>query len=225
MQEILNVAIPFDMLFDTEMGLVNTIRIGFRTRMFLVEQAENEEFMKICLRDRASKNPLSVMMYDKSIADEEVDEMYFQFMDEEYRRIIALSPSTAIWKMVCISSKLVDKVRYTVVYANDIELEILDRYGFTGERYKGKITDPEIMNNNSVIYVKDITVLHSLKEVHRKHVYVADYYHNKIMVGDQLVPDIMEDFEEKYSSSEFMFVNMYEIDWSVLDEFRKKEEH
>lgn len=214
--EALKVAIPFEMLFDTEMGLVNVIKSGYRSSFFLIEQAENEDFMKMCLRDRESKNPLSVMVYDGDTPKEELDDMYFQFMEREYDRIIRLSPSTKIWELVALSQMLASKVEYTVTYLNDIELEVLDKYGFKGKTHKGSITDKEIMDTHSVIYVKDISVLLPLPEVHRKHVYVADYSHNLMNVDGNIVPAILFDnYEEKYSSSEFSLVNLYRFDVKI----------
>lgn len=208
----LMVAIPFDMLFDVEMGLVNVIRFHYTRRMFLTEQAEDEAFMKVCLRDRLEKNPLTVMIYDRSsVSDDEINEMYVQFMEREYPRIIPLSPPTALWKMIqFIQQMRYDKVRFTVVYANDIEAELLKKFNYNGDLHKGKILDKEILNKCSVIYVKDVSVLYTVPEIHRKHVYIANYSHNMIEVEEgNFVPDILEEYSERFSSSEFVVVNMY----------------
>ena len=89
--------IPFDMVIDTEMGLMKLIEFEYNNNFFYNHLLGNDEYVKLLLRDREKRNPLSIIAKNGT-SEEELDDMYRQFMETRYNDILRLSPNTNPWE-------------------------------------------------------------------------------------------------------------------------------
>lgn len=215
----IDTAVPFNMVIDIEMGLLRLIKFEYRNKYFLYESIENDEFAKALLMDRKNKNPLSVITED-GIPQEELDDLYNQFMTERYDKILSLSPSTEIFKLLQVSHKD-DSVKFTIVFDDEKQEKLFDlRKGHSFRRYTGNIFDKDIVNNNSNLFIKDISdLLNQTQQIRGKNLYLANYGFNKRIVDGEDTPNFQDGDYERFSENTFQFITMYNIDENKIGKY------
>lgn len=211
--------IPFNMVIDLEMGLMRLIKFEYRNEYFLYESIENEDFIKTLLMERKNKNPLSVITIDKT-PQEEIDDLYQQFMKERYDKILSLSPNTELFRLLLMSNKD-ESVRFTIVFNDEEQEKLFDlRKGYSFRRHVGNVFDEELIKNNSNIFIKDIADLSKqTQEIRGKNIYLADYGFNKKTVEEEYIPNFKDGDYERFSKNTFQFITMYKIDETRIGKY------
>lgn len=186
------VLIPFDMIFDTELGLL---------KLILTRYMDEEEFnvgmlnhpdgvLKFLLNGRASKNPLT----DFVVREEDADFYYNEFIAKKYNEILEFSQDTAIAKFV---KKMlpVSTLNVTAMCSTEGETIMLDEYFNEGLEYV--LVDYDDLENSidlrsyDTIYVKNIEDLYLYKQsLAGKNIYMASYLHNYTFGLQEPVPDV-----------------------------------
>lgn len=209
-------SIPFNMIIDIEMGLLRLIRFEYRNNFFLYKSIENEEMAKLLLSERTNRNPLSVITRD-DISQEELDELYKQFMEQRYDKILSLSPNTELFHLLQMSDN--EAVRFTVVFDNKEQEKIFDlRKGNTFHRYFGNTFDEENIKMNKNLFIKDVHELSNCTNIIRgKNIYFADYGFNKTIVDDDIIINFQNNDYERFCENTFQFIEMYKIDEKMLN--------
>lgn len=186
------VLIPFNMLYDTEMGLINLIGEKymdpeeFEDGLIIQPHGINYEFLK----ERPMKNPLG----EYTVKEEDADFYYKEFMEKKYNEILEYAEPTAILDMVKHFIKTNGAVTVTVICSTEEEYDIIDKnlgeFNFFQcilvKDYK------EIdLKNYDTIYIKDITDLLLFEQsLDGKKVYIASYYHNFTFGLEEPVLDV-----------------------------------
>lgn len=214
----IDTAVPFNMVIDLEMGLMRLIKFEYRNDYFLYESIENEEFIKLLLMYRKNRNPLSVITSDET-PQEEIDELYHQFMTERYDKILSLAPSTEIFKLLKLSNKD-ESMRFTIVFDDKEQEKLFDlRKGYSFGRHTGNIFDKEIVSNNKNLFIKEISELSKQsQEINGKNIYFADYGFNKMVVDEEtILPNFQEGEYERFATNTFQFITMYHINYDKIN--------
>lgn len=187
-----NVLIPFNMLCDTEMGLINLIGAKymdpeeFEDGLILQPNGINYQFLK----QRPMKNPLGEYV----VNEKDADFYYKEFMEKKYDEVLEYATPTALLETVKHFIKTNGAITVTVVCNTVEESDILDRY-FNDERYLKCILvdgfngiDLKLYDS---IYIKDIEDLALFEQsFDGKNVYIGSYYHNMTFGLEEPVPDI-----------------------------------
>ena len=175
----LNVLIPFNMIIDTEMGLLKLIQFDYNNTEYFYPGIINgdDTFKKYVLLTRNERNPLCVAVKDEKM--DCADDLYKQFMEKEYNSILQLSPPTALRDVGSILRTSIDKVvKINILCETDDEIELLvNRQIPYDDIVKGT---PETISTSqyNVLFVKDTKDLTRYKDVEGKEIYVADYEFN-----------------------------------------------
>lgn len=212
----IDVAIPFNMIVDTEMGLLRLIRFEYRNDIFSYKSIENEEFMKMLLKCRIEENPLSAITND--ISKTELDDMYHQFFDTRYDKILRLSPNTSIFDLTQLPN-INNTIRYTIVFDDEEQKKIFElRGGKAFRTYVGSIFDEDIVNKNTTLYIKYISDLSKQTiDINGKNLYIADYYFNMVEIDDQCIPKLSKEDYGRYCENTFQFISLHRIDENKLN--------
>lgn len=175
----LNVLIPFNMIIDTEMGLLKLIQFDYNNTEYFYPGIINgdDTFKKYVLLTRNERNPLCVAVKDEKM--DCADDLYKQFMEKEYNSILQLSPPTALRDVGSILRTSIDKVvKINILCETDDEIELLiNRLIPYDDIVKGTPETISISQYN-VLFVKDTKDLMKYKDVEGKEIYVADYEFN-----------------------------------------------
>lgn len=175
----LNVLIPFNMIIDTEMGLLKLIQFDYNNTEYFYPGIINgdDTFKKYVLLTRNERNPLCVAVKDEKM--DCADDLYKQFIEKEYSSILQLSPPTALRDVGAILRTSIDKVvKINILCETDDEIELLvNRQVPYDDIVKGTPETISISQYN-VLFVKDTKDLTRYKDVEGKEIYVADYEFN-----------------------------------------------
>lgn len=222
MDAVLEVAIPFDCIIDYEMGLNDLITLRFRGgNHYMVDEMANTEVMKVMLRDRLNPNPLSVMVTDRYMTQEEMDDELSQFMDQYYDDIMALAHSTNLLKAITLTGHINDTnaIRYRIVCKDDKEVNILRKRNIDCPVYIGSISDKQLLDEVSSIFVRNGDVLKEV-DIDMKNVYVANLGTNLIPIGNgDMMLKLMEDndwYFEHFHTCKVSLFDLYTIDYEAL---------
>ena len=202
--------IPFDMVIDTEMGLMKLIEFEYNNNFFYNHLLGNDEYVKLLLRDREKRNPLSIIAKNGT-SEEELDDMYRQFMETRYDDILRLSPNTNLFHLLKLSHSD-ECVHLTIVFDNEEQEELFDkRKGEAFRRYNGSIFDKELIQNSGCFYIKYIDTLSDHTEIEGTTIYLADYKFNKTEADTEGYYPRMDIYQDLISNV-FKFINLYNID-------------
>ena len=177
---IIDSILPFNMVIDTEIGLLRLITFEFRAdnifNIGVLDMSDSE--LKYLLKHRSHKNPLSVIMKDDK-NEELMDDLYNQFMTKEYSKILEMSPSTTLLDL-CIKSFYADSIRIDILCKNEEEKHFI----------KSRINDVKLsliiqddnfnLMNYSNIYIKNIDELkrYNKDTIRGKNFYIGDFDYN-----------------------------------------------
>lgn len=201
--------VPFNMVIDMEMGLIKLIEFEYYNNFFYNHLLGNDNYMMYLLQHRKKKNPLSIIAKENT-SDEELDDMYHQFMDQRYQDILRLSPNTNIFNLMKMT-KNDECIHMTLVFDNEEEEKLFDkRNGEVFRRYQGSILDEEVLKNNGSLYCKYFDDLKGHDEIEGKVIYLADYDFNKSITKEGIFPNM--DIYKDLISNEFKFINLHSID-------------
>ena len=115
------ILIPFDLVVDTDFGLIKLIQEEYRADIFDKTVLDSDdESIKRYLVKRTTPNPLSILTSDKSI-----DEFYAQFIDREYETIFDRSVMTGIGEF-CINLLVFSDFELYIQYTGDKDRQFAD---------------------------------------------------------------------------------------------------
>lgn len=186
-----SVLIPFDMLYDTEMGLI---------KLIANEYMDPEEFQdgllfqpdginKFLLKQRLDKNPLN----DYVLNEEDTEYYYTEFMEKKYNEILKYSPKTGIYSIVEKFIKQENGISVTIICSSEEEINIINKDFSDGNI---QCISPDDYSEIDLrlydsIYVKNIDNLFLFEEVlDGKSIYMATYMHNYTFGLEEPIPDV-----------------------------------
>lgn len=215
-----NILVSFDSIIDIDIGLMRLIKMEYNTDFFYQDIVNAPEFIwKDLLERRNIPNPLSIIMDDET--EEEMDlsqNIYDQFINEEYSKILDLSPLGALANVVNSNMYSKDLLRLTVLCKNELEKSILDIKGVTYN--EAIICDRKEIYTPKFEIISEKNVWDYLDYVHleRNTLLVPDYRFNIFIFPEHedtlLLPK--EIIEALTPQNEFKIYNAYTIDRSVF---------
>lgn len=208
----INSIIPFDMIFDTEMGIMKLIEFHYtRSNIFNYDALGKDDLTKLFLMQRDNWNPLSIIC-DEEVSQEDKDDMYKQFMEREYEKILLYSPNTALYDMLNVVYRN-DQIKFTVVCKTEEELDFLNkRHCKVYRAIIGDIFNDELLSENPNIYIKYIKDLYQQpKNFSHKSLYIGDYEFNRKEIDGTLFPNIPIEEFERFEKNEFQYVTLNRI--------------
>jgi len=208
----INSIIPFDMIFDTEMGLMKLIEFHYtRSNIFNYDALGKDDLTKLFLMQRDNWNPLSIIC-DEEVSQEDKDDMYKQFMEREYEKILLYSPNTALYDMLNVVYRN-DQIKFTVVCKIEEELDFLNKRHCKAYRaIVGDMFNDELLSENPNIYIKYIKDLYQQpKSFNHKSLYIGDYEFNRKEIDGTLFPNIPIEEFERFEKNEFQYVTLNRI--------------
>lgn len=208
----INSIIPFDMIFDTEMGLMKLIEFHYRkSGIFNYDALGKDDLTKLYLMQRDNWNPLTILC-DESVSQEDKDDMYKQFMEREYEKILLYSPNTALYDMLNIVYRN-DQIKFTVVCKTEEELDFFNKRNCKAYRViVGDMFNDDLLIENPNIYIKYIKDLYQQpKNFSHKSLYIGDYEFNRKEIDGTLFPNIPIEEFERFEKNEFQYVTLNRI--------------
>lgn len=208
---MLNVLIPFNLLVDTDMGLLKLIEYEYHNdEYFWPGMIDCDDTLKqFSLLSRTDPNPLSVVM--KSEDPELQKDLYNQFMEKEYSSILKLSSNTSLCAISSILRTSIDKsVRVTVLCKSQEEADLIEKRRIPVEN--NILGEPETisLDKYNVLFLKDVEDIRRYKNVDGKEIYIANYGFNMVIEPDEEQPLLpMEVLYDYAGSNEFSLISVY----------------
>lgn len=197
--EIIDVLVPFDLIIDTDMGLLKLIEFDYNNKHFFLEGILNtsETNQKFTMLTRKSENPIEDLLTvdDKELADD----LYNQFIEKEYDQILALSCDTAICDLFGLLRKTNNQtIRITILCKSQKEVDLIIKRKIP--YFRTLISEPEDVNTTKygVIFVKKLSDLDRFKNIEGKSIYIPNYGFNIIIDPNKTKPLIPSEYMMKY---------------------------
>lgn len=212
--------IPFDMVFDIDVGLIKLIREKYYDRNIffpILGQASDNDLFYI-LKMRSTINPLYEFINQDKISDSEVENLYKEFIEKEYQRILELSTPTTLFNtiMMCFYN---EPIKFTLWCRDEQEKHLFEKVG-------GKVNtiivehDPQKIDLSNIgnIYIKYYYQLFELygTRIGGRNIYTVNAMYNlEKSPNDKYIPLI--DISVKLSrTNEIYLADLHIIDESAL---------
>ena len=214
---IIKPLIPFNCIVDTDAGLIDLIRTDYRSPdMFnigLLDSFKNGNELLKFLYERTVINPVIPFMNNPEDEDT-ANDIYRQFITQEYETIVKKSPFTGIFKMIQFS-KFSEEITPTISYSNDIEKQFFENNSVLNSIKAVDIKDiPYQCSNLDVFFFKTIFddfIRASLPVLQSKVVTILDYKYNFDENGDL------------YNTAETALIDANRCRFNIINAYNKKE--
>lgn len=214
-----NVLITFEMLVDTEIGLLDLIKDLYNDESVFNNNILDLDInhLKGLLQSMSDKNPLNLILlnYDK----EQADSFYNEFIEKEYENILVRSPITTLVDMI---KKFIDaesKIKVNILCKNKLEYNHINIimsdclescYKIITENSRENIN----LETYDTIFIKYMDELLEFKGLEGKNIIVCDYLFNldkKAYEEYKQIPRL--DICAAYADiNEFYITNLYPYD-------------
>ena len=183
---VLAALIDFNLLVDTDIGLIRFIRNNFQDdRVFKLDILnKSDRYILSLLYSRENWNPLSIISTENNIKD--IDKLYKSFFDTYKQDILKLSlTQKSLNKFVELI--FINSSSFGInpcIYAKD-ELEANEIRRFFGIDSIINTNDKSILKNKDVYYVKDyrfFTINHIENSIVQKKIYMSPRKYNSIYI-------------------------------------------
>ena len=171
-----NVLVDFDTIIDTDFGLLKLLQEEYNNRKFISNKflMMKDIILIHLLVNREDINPLYLAINGMQF---DLDVLYNQFMDIEYRKILQNSIETNICDFINV---LITNDNSISIYCKNLLEQQLIEKKFNG-KVKTIVTDDvstiDISDYGSII-IKDFSKILNFKNLRLKDIYVANYKFN-----------------------------------------------
>lgn len=223
---IIKSIIPFDLLVDTDMGLIKYVQIAFpKSNLFhpsLMDMISSEHtaFLQYALIDRNFFNPLSAIMKEEKMLTSNPDKLKQDIINTGYKEVLRLSTSTALFDLVCKSFFVSEMLQFDILCKSSKEVDEIRKR--VRKKYNtdkppcnfviGGFEDVDI-NNYGSIYIKDIHDIDKYRGIiEGKNILIANYKFNKeynVKEEKYLELPILDVINKYSSSNEIKFIDVY----------------
>lgn len=214
----LSILIPFDLIINTEYGLIQYIRAEYSDNDIWNQQAISlldEESIIIDLLDRAEKNPLFIIANDYNNDKESLDNLYIEFMNKTYKDILSYSNKTKLYNAIVVWVDMSQTISITILCKNKLEIDYiksLPKFKKCNVIMDTKPLSEINLSNYNTIYIKDADDLIDTK-IRGKNIYIAAYLYNleytdNIDNGNNIVPKI-NNIKHLLGTNEIKIFSMY----------------
>lgn len=227
---IIKSIVPFDMLVDSDMGLIKYVQIAHKNNplyypgLINLIGPEHTEFLQSILLHRKFVNPLSAIIRAEKMLTCKPDDMLVNFFSSSEKDIYRLSTSTAIMDIVCKSLFVSESVQFDILCKNEAQKsELLRRFKrkYNTSRIPASIIvakrediDPNLYGS---IYVKDVHDIleFNKKKMEGKNIIIGRYDFNKEYDTEKeqyLDLPLVEVIKSYASTNRIQFIDIYSMD-------------
>lgn len=190
-ETINSILIPFNMIADTDMGLLKLIKEKYMdTEVFIEDLLTSQDIiLRSYIKDSVSDNPLTMFIYN----EEEASDYYDQFIEKKYDEIASLSPITTIKSVMdrFIESK---SIQVSILCMEEIEVNIIsdlfdDKVNII---YEPILTDIDLTLYDT-LFVRDykFLLMYDIEQINGKNIYIANMMRNITITPDKkIIPSI-----------------------------------
>lgn len=203
----------FQCLCDTDLGLYKLIKEDYYDRSVFnnhLFDSNDIRFIKTMLLSRKHYNPLFIFCKENIMSDEELDDLYRQFLDEEYDRILELSPPTAIASVASVSNSINKIINVTILCKTEKEAEWIHKLN---HKLKCVIRDYKDFNlsKHDAIYIKNIysLLLFNQDSLNNKSIMFPRFVFNLETNANTMEIPIIEVSEKYYKTNKFISIDPY----------------
>lgn len=203
----------FQALCDTDLGLYRLIKRDYYNEDLFDKDlfnSTNLDFIKIMLLTRIKFNPLFIFCNKGVLTDEELDDLYMQFLNEEYDNILELSPYTSIMNVAAVSNSVNKIVNATVLCKSQKEVDWVHKYTnklncIISETKNFNLTDYD------TIYIKDLydLLLFDQDTIDMKNIIFSNYKFNLEIASSKMTVPLIEVTKNYYKRNKFMTIEPY----------------
>lgn len=203
----------FQAICDTDLGLYRLIKRDYYDRNIFnndLFDSNNLDFVKTMLLTRDKFNPLFIFCKENVLSNEEIDDLYKQFLEEEYDNILDLSPYTSIMNIAAVSNSVNKIVNVTILCKSQKEVDWVYRYT---NKLHCIVQDYENFNleKYDTIYIKDLYTLLSFDQssIDMKNIIFSNYQFNLENASKKMTIPIIEITKNYYKRNKFMTAEPY----------------
>lgn len=217
----------FQAICDTDFGLYKLIKNEYYEKTIFdnyIFDSDDERFIKTILLSRQYFNPLTILCKKDALSMDDMDNLYKQFLDEEYDKILELSTPTAIMDIASISNDVNKIVNVNILCTDEREKEWVKKYN-----YKLKCIISEYNNFSlkkyDTIYLKDIYNLNLFeqKSISYKNIIIPRFIFNLEDTSNRVEMPIIEVAQKYYKTNKFMVTDPYKDILTPMSEMREDE--
>lgn len=203
----------FQVLCDTDLGLYKLIKSEYYDRSVFdnyLFDSNDMRFVKTKILSRDHYNPLFIFCKKGIMKDEELDDLYRQFLDEEYEKIIDLSSPTAILSIASVSNSINKMVNVTILCKNNKEKEWISKYNSKIKCIIGEYDNFDVTKYDT-LYIKDIYSLLLLNQesIKNKNIMFPRFLFNIETASKKIELPIIEVSKRYYKDNKFIAIDPY----------------
>ena len=204
----------FQALCDTDMGLYRLIKRDYYCKDSIFDDdlfnSASIRFIKTMLMCRDHFNPLFLFCKKNKMKDEELDDLYRQFLEEEYDNILKLSPPTAVFELASVSNSVKKIVNATVICKSENEKQWIEKHDNRLKCIIDNFKDFDIVKYDT-IYIKDIYNLVLLKQesINLKNIILSKYSFNLEIATAKMELPIVDIAQKYYKKNKFILIDPY----------------
>lgn len=218
----INPLFDFQSICDTDLGLYRLIKEDYYDRSVFdnnLFDSSDERFIKTVLLCRKQFNPLFIFCKKNALSDKEMDDIYEEFLNKEYDRILELSTPTTIMNIASMSIKTNKIVNATILCATNKEKEWVNKYNHKLKCIISDYKDVDL-NNYDALYIKDIytLLLYNRQYMKNKNIIFPRYLFNLETPSGKLDIPILEVSKEFYKENKFLATDPYKDIWVPMSE-------
>lgn len=180
MMKDINILASFESIIDIDMGLMRLIKRDYNTNFFYQFLLENsEDNQHVILNRRTNPNLLRAISDDKTEEQQfALDDLYNQFMKDEYFNILKLSPVSTFYRIILSNVFKNNIFKVSVVCKTQEEADILQEKGVECTPIIVDKKDKIYLKKYDVISVKNVFELDEYFNVNGKIIFIPDYRFN-----------------------------------------------
>ena len=180
MMKDINILASFESIIDIDMGLMRLIKRDYNTNFFYQFLLENsEDNQHVILNRRTNPNLLRAISDDKTEEQQfALDDLYNQFMKDEYYNILKLSPVSTFYRIILSNVFKNNIFKVSVVCKTQEEADILQEKGVECTPIIVDKKDKIYLKKYDVISVKNVFELDEYFNVNGKIIFIPDYRFN-----------------------------------------------
>lgn len=180
MMKDINILASFESIIDIDMGLMRLIKRDYNTNFFYQFLLENsEDNQHVILNRRTNPNLLRAISDDKTEEQQfALDDLYNQFMKDEYSNILKLSPVSTFYRIILSNVFKNNIFKVSVVCKTQEEADILQEKGVECTPIIVDKKDKIYLKKYDVISVKNVFELDEYFNVNGKIIFIPDYRFN-----------------------------------------------
>lgn len=212
-QYVIDPIFDFQVICDTDIGLYRLIRKEyydkniFRKELF---ETNDVDFIKTVLLCREHFNPLTEFCKKGKLSDLEMDDLYRQFLDQEYDKILDLSIPYSIMSIASMSNNMNKIVNVVILCKSEKEKEWVARYD---SKLKCIISDYKDFNLDKydTLYIKDLYNLLLLDQdsIKKKNIIFPRFKFNLETEAARMELPIIEVAQKYYKENKFVVADPY----------------